>query len=316
VDDVEARARVARVEELLDEVESLGEARAAAKATELVQALLDLYGEGLARVLAHAAEAGGESLPATLAGDELVAHLLLLHDLHPEPLEERVRDALEEVRPYLESHGGDVELLGVGDGVARLRMRGSCDGCPSSATTLKLAVEDVIHKAAPEIEEVRAEGAAASPNGESELTDGRTDAQATVIQLPLAGARDNGSGAGIAGDARPSAPAETAWATAGALPELANGGTALKQVAGEPLLFLKIESTPYAYRPACPRCGESLEEGSLAGSALTCAHCGSRYDIRRAGRSLENGGAPLEPVPLLETDAGLVKVALGSTAVA
>jgi Fe-S cluster biogenesis protein NfuA/nitrite reductase/ring-hydroxylating ferredoxin subunit len=315
VDDVEARARVARVEELLYEVESLRDPRAAAKATELVQALLDIYGEGLARVIAYAGEAGGGSLPAALADDELLSHLLLLHDLHPVPLEERVRGALEKVRPYLESHGGDVELLGLGDGVARLRMRGSCDGCPSSAATLKLAIEDAIHKAAPEIEEVQAEGAAEAPAGRPETPDGKADAQATVIQLPLAGAGGNGSGPGIDGGARPAA-AETAWATAGALPELANGGTALKQVAGEPLLFLKIDSTPYAYRPACPRCRESLNEGSLAGSALTCAHCGSRYDVRRAGRPLDNGGASLEPVPLLETEAGLVKVALGSTAAA
>ena len=41
-------------------------------------------------------------------------------------VEERVREALDEVRPYLESHGGDVELLGVEDGVVRLRLQGSC----------------------------------------------------------------------------------------------------------------------------------------------------------------------------------------------
>ena len=63
------------------------------------------------------------------------------------------------MRPYLESHGGNVELLGVEGTVVRLRLQGSCSGCPSSAMTLKLAIEDAIHKAAPEVATVEAEGA-------------------------------------------------------------------------------------------------------------------------------------------------------------
>ena len=80
-------------------------------------------------------------------------------DLHPIDAETRVKGALDEVRPYLESHGGDVELLGVGEGTVRLRLEGSCSGCPSSAMTLKLAIEDAIHKAAPEVESAEAGGA-------------------------------------------------------------------------------------------------------------------------------------------------------------
>jgi Fe-S cluster biogenesis protein NfuA len=58
------------------------------------------------------------------------------------------------VRPYLESHGGNVELLGIEEGVVRLQLQGSCSGCPSSAVTLKLAVEEAIHKAAPDVTEI------------------------------------------------------------------------------------------------------------------------------------------------------------------
>ena len=108
-------------------------------------------------MVGHVAERDDGRLAAALAGDELVAHLLLLHGLHPVPLEQRVRGALDEVRPYLESHGGNVELLGIDDGVVRLRMEGSCSGCPSSAMTLKLAIEDAIQKAAPDVQDVVAE---------------------------------------------------------------------------------------------------------------------------------------------------------------
>ena len=121
-------------------------------ATELVQALLDMYGEGLSRIVAAC------DVPVE---DELVAHLLLLHGLHPVPVRERVMGALDEVRPYLATHGGGVELLDVADGVVRLRLEGACNGCPSSALTLQSAVDEAIMRAAPDVERIEAEGVAA-----------------------------------------------------------------------------------------------------------------------------------------------------------
>src|SRR6185437_11234888 len=141
-----ATEQVARVETLLAQLEALPEAAARDTATEAMQALLELYGEGLGRIV-----------------DELVAHLLLLHGLHPVPVEERVLEALEGVRPYMESHGGSAELLGVEDGVAHLRLEGSCSGCPSSSITLKLAIEKAIFEVAPDVHEVLAEGAVEPP---------------------------------------------------------------------------------------------------------------------------------------------------------
>lgn len=146
---------VGDVERLLDDIDRVTDPVARATATELVSALVELYGAGLERIVdaVAARDAGGE-LAAALAADDLVAHLLLLHGLHPIPVRERVLGALEEVRAYLGSHAGDVELVAVEDRVVRLRLRGSCHGCPSSAVTLKLAIEEAIQKAAPEIEEV------------------------------------------------------------------------------------------------------------------------------------------------------------------
>jgi Fe-S cluster biogenesis protein NfuA len=154
-----AREQVARVEDLLERLESLPDPAARETATEVAQALLDLYGEGLGRIVDVLAERDDGTLAQALGDDELVAHLLLLHGLHPVPVEERVRGALQGVLPYLESHGGSVELLGVEEGVVCLRLEGSCSGCPSSSATLKLAIEDAIFKVAPDVEEVRAEGA-------------------------------------------------------------------------------------------------------------------------------------------------------------
>jgi Fe-S cluster biogenesis protein NfuA len=145
---------IEEIEALLDRVETFPPEQRDVT-TELVQAMLDMYGEGLSRIVA------ADSVPVE---DELVAHLLLLHGLHPVPVHERVSGALDEVRPYLMAHGGGVELLGIDEGVVRLRLEGACNGCPSSALTLKSAVEEAIHKAAPDIERIEAEGAT-QPSG-------------------------------------------------------------------------------------------------------------------------------------------------------
>jgi Fe-S cluster biogenesis protein NfuA len=158
----EARELVGDVERLLEEVDALADENARETATDVIRALLELYGAGLERIVEEIAQRDDGDLAAALAGDELVSHLLLLHGLHPVPLQERVTGALASVRPYLESHGGDVELLAVEGATVRLRLEGSCSGCPSSTMTLKLAIEDAIHKAAPEIEDVIADGAAPS----------------------------------------------------------------------------------------------------------------------------------------------------------
>ena len=140
--DAEVRGLVARVESLLEQLDP--------KATEAVQALVELYGEALARFVAG----------ADPAEDDLLSHLLLVHDLHPVDVETRVRRALEDVRPYLGSHGGDVELLDVSGGVAHLRLGGTCNGCPSSTVTLRNAIEEAIMRAAPDLERIEAEGVA------------------------------------------------------------------------------------------------------------------------------------------------------------
>ena len=87
-----------------------------------------------------------------------MAALLLIHDLHPVPLLERVQGALEQVRPYMESHGGNVELLSLERGVARISLRGSCSDCAASAVTLELAIKQALEQAAPDLEGLEVEG--------------------------------------------------------------------------------------------------------------------------------------------------------------
>jgi Fe-S cluster biogenesis protein NfuA len=72
-------------------------------------------------------------------------------------LQLKVEKVLGEVRPYLEAHGGDVELVSVSeDGVVEVRLQGACQGCPMSEMTLKMGIEQVLREAIPEVTEVRA----------------------------------------------------------------------------------------------------------------------------------------------------------------
>ena len=157
--------QAARIETLVQEVAAFPDPHARATAQELVQVLLDMYGEGLARLLELTAEReiSGLALIDTFAEDELLSALFLLHGLHPLDIETRIMQALDEVRPYLQSHGGNVEFVKVEDGIAHLRLQGSCHGCSSSTMTLKLAIEEAINKTAPDLNGLQVEGVTEPP---------------------------------------------------------------------------------------------------------------------------------------------------------
>lgn len=145
---------IGRIESLIQSLETLPDDTARQTATALVQSLMDIHAAAFERMLQMG---GSESFVRRAAQDDLIRSLLLLYGLHPDDVQTRVRQALEKVRPYLRSHGGDVDLVAVEEDTVRLRLSGSCQGCPSSSRTLKLAVEDAIFEMAPEIVEIVAD---------------------------------------------------------------------------------------------------------------------------------------------------------------
>jgi Fe-S cluster biogenesis protein NfuA len=89
---------------------------------------------------------GSSSRPRQSKEDEKVTQ---------EELQKQVEQVLEEIRPYLEAHGGDVELVAVtGEGQVQVRLQGACSGCPMSEMTLRLGIEQVLKEAVPEVKEV------------------------------------------------------------------------------------------------------------------------------------------------------------------
>jgi len=149
-----------KIQKLIEQIEAFPDENASALLNECLQSVLALYGDGLARILQLVKNAGadGEKVRDALIHDKLVRSLLLVHGLHPQSLETRLQEALGKIRPYLESHGGNVELLALENDVARLRLQGTCKTCPSSTITLELAVRQAIEQACPDLLGFEVEG--------------------------------------------------------------------------------------------------------------------------------------------------------------
>jgi Fe-S cluster biogenesis protein NfuA len=142
--DPDVEARLARLDEVLESLQPLPGA-----ATEAVRLLTEVYGEALARVV----DAADEQLAERLADDELLGHLLVLHDIHPEPAERRAARAVERLRPAVRERGGDVEWAGVEGQVGRVRLKtGGCgSGCGGGGSDVTDAVREAVLAVAPEL---------------------------------------------------------------------------------------------------------------------------------------------------------------------
>ncbi len=281
-----------QIQTLLDSCAASG-AAAYDRAQQLVREVVGLYGAGLERILQLAGDPG---LAERLATDDLVASLLLVHGLHPHDVHRRVFDALDRVRPYLGSHGGDVDLVEVADGpdgqTVRLAFKGSCKSCPSSAVTLELAVEDAVRAAAPEVSSIEVVQAQA-PTGTSVIP----------TESLLAHVHANGSnGSNNRGPAT--------WHPMPELAELQPGEVAGFQVGGTTLLACRVDDEMFAYLDHCPVCDDTLAGAQLQGVRLACPRCQSHFDVVQAGAGLNvPDGTHLDPVPLLNRD-GVLSVAL------
>ncbi|GAA0354727.1 NifU family protein [Actinoallomurus spadix] len=154
----EVQDRLMRLDVLLERLErATGDD--AETARHAVEALTEVYGTALARLMALVG--GVPELSTAPARDELLHHLLVLHGLHPQPVEERVARALDDVREALRPRGETVELTGIADGVARLRWSGG-GGCASSAASVERALAESVLTMAPELRRVEVSPAPAA----------------------------------------------------------------------------------------------------------------------------------------------------------
>ena len=262
IDDMNRHGR--RIQELMEKIDALPDAPARALVHECMTSLLAFYGQGLERVLQITKRSGigGQKAYDDLIHDRVVSGLLLIHGLHPVDLETRLREALEKIRPYMQSHGGNVELLSLLDDFARLRLQGACKTCPSSAVTLELAVRHAIEEACPDLVGFEVEGAAAVPE---------------------------------------ETHAAPEWTDVDEARRLQEGAMIRAVALGAPLIVCKASGNLYAYRDRCPACNLPLHLGTLEAGVLAC-RAGHRFSVQEAGKSVGDGHLHLEPVPLVSKD--------------
>ena len=201
--------------------------------------------------------------------------VLAMYDLAPVDDRTRVEEALDELRPYVESHGGQVELLEVDDGIVHVRMSGACQGCAGSAITLRRGIEQTLRERYPGFREVVAH----EPD--------------RLIQ--------------IEGLRRP------LFAPAGSLHDPAPGQMRAIDADGRSVLLLNVDGEPYAFLNACPVEADRdlpLDGGRLAGAVLVCPWHNCAYDARSGRRVDDQPDEPgLRVIPVAVQD-GVVKVAV------
>jgi Fe-S cluster biogenesis protein NfuA/nitrite reductase/ring-hydroxylating ferredoxin subunit len=278
--DAQWRTAGDRIQTLLDAT-STGGAAARERAEQLVREVVELYGAGLSRMVAMVDD---PAVMEGLATDDLVASLLLVHGLHPHDVRRRVSDALDRVRPYLGSHGGDVHLIDIVDDTVRLQFAGSCKSCPSSAVTLELAVEEAIRAAAPEVSSIEV-----------------VNAQSTANVIPAESLLSKVHGSAT-------------WHQVPDLAELAPGEVGGFVVGDLPVLACRVGDQLYAYRDHCPACDASLAGAVLHDALLRCPRCQAHFDVVHAGARLDDGATGhLDPMPLLVRD-GVLSIAVAAEA--
>jgi len=188
--------------------------------------------------------------------DPLLYHVLRFHGLVREPVEHRVARALEEVRPMLATHGGDVELVAVRlPDTVEVRLTGSCQTCPSAGETLSEGVEAAIRKHCPEIGHVLRVSRAAPQAQEG------GGAQVVRFISPFARRDDAG------------------WTDVCALEDLRDGAVVSRDVAGQDLLFYRDGEQVSCFTNACAHMGMPLDGGQVDQGLLTCPYHGFSYRL-------------------------------------
>ncbi|MBL9147947.1 MAG: NifU family protein [Phycisphaerae bacterium] len=260
---------VAAVDRARRRADGFGDEPKAAVAA-FTSALEAFHAEALRRIVRRLrADERGKELLFELVDDPLVhAAMLTLGIVKPDVVV-RVARAIERVRPYAQSHGGDVELVRVEAKVAYVRMHGACSGCSASAQTLSESVETAVKAVAPEIERVEA-----------------------IADRPVVGLVT----LTVKADEAPSE--RHGWVAGPSVDELAESRPTRVLNEGCDVLLVRRGERVFAYRNSCPHQGMPLDDGMLSDDGvLMCPWHGLQFDVC-SGECVNEPSVQLEPLPL------------------
>jgi len=155
-----------RIGQLVEEIESIADPAVKASTKTLVQSIMDLHGLALEKSLEIIAGTGepGMNIIHQLGCDPMVSSVLLLYGLHPDDIETRVANAVEQIRPKLRKQGCEVELISAIEGAIRLRVETGSHTCGSTAKTVQATLEGAIYDSAPDLTSLVIEGLDEKPS--------------------------------------------------------------------------------------------------------------------------------------------------------
>ena len=244
----------------------------AGQVTELLRAIDVLHRAGLRRLGGLLRKAG---LERRALEDPEVGLLFELYDLTDEGERERAEAVLADVRPYIESHGGQLTVVAAEWGEVTVRLSGACAGCQGSTATLRHVVEGALREGLPDFERLVVEP---SPAGH-----GHSHAATPPGFVPLASI----------GTRSP----RLSWVRACLLAEVPAGAIRGVDLHGVPVLIANVGEDLYAYEDRCPGTPFPLAGGRVGDATLACPWHGCRYDLR-TGRRLDAEGQPLDVLPI------------------
>lgn len=207
--------------------------------------------------------------------DPEVRLLFDLYDLGEGGDRQRADAVLAEARPYIESHGGQLELVDAEAGVVTVRLHGACQDCRGSSATVHHLVEQT-------------------------LRDGMPGFVRLDVVEPEPGPVQSSSFVPLAQLVAPPSP-RLAWHAVLRTDELPSGTVCGVTVTSEPVLVANVDGEFYAYRNACPGTPFPLDQGYVEAGTLRCPWHGCRFNLR-GGRRVEVDGAGLGVVPVAVQD--------------
>jgi nitrite reductase/ring-hydroxylating ferredoxin subunit/Fe-S cluster biogenesis protein NfuA len=238
-------------------------------AHELQHAIEAFHKEALTRMVRRLKDdPRGKELLFEMVDDPLIYALFVRHAIVRPNIIMRVSRVLDLARPYIRSHGGDVELVEVRDNVVYVRLHGSCNGCSLSAVTLRNEIEAALRNNIPEITGVQVVAAEAAP---------------ALIMPESIGVRDHLAG----------------WVAGPPTSDVPPGAMYRLKTEQDDVLIINLDGRLSAFRNACAHQGLPLDGGILDAEAgtITCPWHGFCYDAS-SGECLTAPQAQLEPFPL------------------
>jgi len=257
------------VDKALQVIETL-DPSAKSKALDLKKAIETFHKIGLTKIVQRLkADPQGKALLFELVDIPEVYALLLMHGIVRPSIPNRVKQVIDNVRPYMQSHGGDVELIDVQQDTVFLRLHGACNGCSMSAVTLREGVEEALRESVPEIQNIEV------------LPNEPGPAMISLDSIQVLGERPSG------------------WISGPTVDTIETGRPYRLDTDGTSIVILRLDDKLMAYRNECAHQGLPIDGGmvDIQNSTITCPWHGFCYDAT-SGECLSAPQAQLESFPL------------------